>query len=1612
MRNSNNGENPFPGLRPFNSFETHLFFGRDGQSTELLKRLKRNHFLAVVGTSGSGKSSLVRAGLLPALQGGMMASAGSDWRIAVFRPGNNPIDNLAQALMSPEVFGSGEEKNADIELVTAETSLRRSSLGLVEVAQQAQMSLNKEQQPIFPEGANLLVVVDQFEELFRFKLISEEKSRLRQLAENESSQAEEEAPAAQPMAQAGTTRGDESLRAIRQGENFKEDAAAFVKLLLEAARQKETNIYVVLTMRSDYLGDCSQFWGLPEAINSGQYLIPRMTRDERRAAVTGPVGVRHAQITEPLINQLLNDAGDNPDQLPILQHALMRTWDYWTANRHDADALDLAHYNNIGGMAHALSLHADEAYESLSEPQKVIAEKVFKALTEKGDDNREIRRPMVLQDLCQVVLADVEEVKAVIEVFRQPGRSFLMPAEKLLTEDSLIDISHESLIRGWERLAAWVNEEARSATIYKRLAATALLYPEKEPPLRDPALQVALKWAEEANPNQAWAQRYHPAFEKAMAFLKESEEIRESEAADREKQLQNQLAQAKALADTTQKAIIAEQQRAQAQAKSARLFFWFTIILGVLLFVAVGTSVYAWTQKQKASASFEREREAKEVAVNAQRTAESLRSQAESQAQQISESLQREKGLKNDALKANKKATEARDQANKRAKEALAALDRANREHERAENQVQLAGLYQDTLNASAQGERAKAAEKLSEALPLIEKIEKTEADKSFQRRINALINIGNIYTGSAEKPTDEERVKAVESYDRLAVIHHALKSQPDEISWLEKSAELYENLAKEVKAESSDGAANYYTRAASYYADKIIPIYREQKNSDKLAATLVQAGNIYSELEDKKERKNAIKFYVEAASIYAAAKNLDDQSSTTIKIGKIYFDSDDIKDRDRAASFFDEAYTVYAEADSAHRAATLYEIAGIYARSDDKENKGIALEFYGALVPLLYSQAGNHDSEARSLIKGAELARQLEDDSEIVALYSKAAEVYHNSNKWQLEAETLRAFGKALRNSDKVELKQLAFKKYEDSANIYKEHDKTSDALSIYKEVTDLYRSSDDEQIKLKAASYYNEAAALYRKNIDRLNEVFTILKIGDLYRESKLTDEQPKAIQYYDQAVKVYHDDGNLKSEVSTLITIGDRYRTKEPQDKQKAEAYYERAVQVWRATSNLAEESDTLIQLGKQYQNSDTAEERPRARLYYDRALEVYGHVQDRAGISNTFIKIGQAYEEAKDKETAKKAPEFYDRAIQVYHSVNDLPGESSTWIEIGMLYERSGDKEKKKLAAEFYDKAIKTHRNAGDKPGEAATLIKLGDLYGAGDEDLRKKAINEYYAKALEIYKSINDRAGQATAYRSIGVVKSSLGNTASALSDLESARALYHEAGQRAGESETLIEIGKIYQKSEEVAEKNKGEASFKSAVQLHLDAGDRAGAAATLHKIGNFYDRSSEEEQVLKAADSYAREADLYKGLGQNVEEALALIKAGDTYGELENKELLPKAIGYYERAVKIYQQLGRPSGEATALTGFGNIYSSLEKPEEALSYYNKALLLLKTPETREQQAGVLSDMGEAYASIGDKPKAIESYTRAYQLYQAIGKRANASLAQSRIRQLKLPQRR
>jgi tetratricopeptide (TPR) repeat protein len=475
--------NPFPGLRPFEPDEDHLFFGREAEVDDLLRRLRFTRFLAIVGTSGCGKSSLVRSGLIPSLQSGAMAKATSSWRIAIMRPGQDPIGHLAAALDGPDVLGARAGELATTNRVMLEATLRRGGLGLVDAVRQARIA----------DLDNVLVLVDQFEELFRF-------------------------------------------RRSRQMDKPWDEAVAFVKLLLEAARQTEVPVFVALTMRSDFIGDCMIYPGLPQALNEGQYLVPRMTRDQLRSAITGPVAVADGRITPRLVLRLLNDVGDDQDDLPLLQHALMRTWDHWRQAGQSDDAIDLVNYEAIGTLTNALSMHAEEAYlETGSDRERRTTELLFRALTDTHSDPRGIRRPTPLSELATI--CEVEDVEAarLVEIFRRPGRSFLMPpAQVPLTSGVIVDLSHESLMRCWGRLIGWAAAERVSASLYTRLSREATWFEEGMAGLWDePELELGLRWRRENRPSAAWARRYDDAFDRANEFLNRSEQERNRKRAER-----------------------------------------------------------------------------------------------------------------------------------------------------------------------------------------------------------------------------------------------------------------------------------------------------------------------------------------------------------------------------------------------------------------------------------------------------------------------------------------------------------------------------------------------------------------------------------------------------------------------------------------------------------------------------------------------------------------------------------------------------------------------------------------------------------------------------------------------------------------------------------------------------------------------------------------------------------------------------------------------------------------------------------------------------------------------------------------------------------------------
>jgi len=475
---------PYPGLRSFRYDESDIFFGREAQTDQLLSRLADNRFLAVTGPSGCGKSSLVKAGMIPALRAGFMAEAGSRWRICELRPGDRPLGRLAQALASPDILGG--DRTDDESVAFTEATLRRGPLGLIEIVRGAEAL----------KDTTLLVMIDQFEEIFRYR---------ERIAVDE--------------------------------------ADAFVALLLASARQSEVPIYVIITMRSDYLGECAVFHGLPEAVSDSQYLTPRLTREDLELAIAGPARVFGEEVEPKLLNRLINDFGTDPDQLPLLQHALARLWSLCAASA-KPPVLTVEEYEAIGGLAAALSNHGDEVLAELMPEQQRIAEIMFRRLSGTENGKRDVRAPARVDEIAKIAAVDPGAVIAVADAFRRADRCFLAVPEGELDEHTLLDLSHESLIRQWRRLSGWVTDEAKSAEMYRRLRDWALRWEQGNAELwRGPDLASAIAWRQREALSEAWAERYgdRDQFDLAMKFLDASEQAQRAAAAAEEARRQQQL---------------------------------------------------------------------------------------------------------------------------------------------------------------------------------------------------------------------------------------------------------------------------------------------------------------------------------------------------------------------------------------------------------------------------------------------------------------------------------------------------------------------------------------------------------------------------------------------------------------------------------------------------------------------------------------------------------------------------------------------------------------------------------------------------------------------------------------------------------------------------------------------------------------------------------------------------------------------------------------------------------------------------------------------------------------------------------------------------------------
>jgi WD40 repeat protein/DNA-binding SARP family transcriptional activator len=388
------GEPPYRGLEYFDVDDAPRFFGRERLTARLVERVRAARLLAVVGASGSGKSSLVRAGLVAAMN--RDGPAGS--RAYVITPTAHPLEALALGLSA------------------ADSTLRSTAALIDDLAGEPRtlhlVALRLAGREHRHEGDGILLVVDQFEELF-------------------------------------TLCRDELER------------TAFVANLMTAVAMGGP-IGVVITLRADFYAHLAAYADLRSAVASEQEYIGPMTVDELRRSIIGPAEQGNWRLDAGLVDLIVHDLDDAPGALPLLSHALLETW-----HRRRGRELTVEGYGEAGGVRKAIARTADRLFkQELDAGEREIGRRLLLRLTELGDGTADTRRRVALREL--IPTSPPEAAAATSRVL-----SRLTDARLVTTGEHTAEVAHEALIREWPTLHGWLSEDREGLRMHRQITEAA-----------------------------------------------------------------------------------------------------------------------------------------------------------------------------------------------------------------------------------------------------------------------------------------------------------------------------------------------------------------------------------------------------------------------------------------------------------------------------------------------------------------------------------------------------------------------------------------------------------------------------------------------------------------------------------------------------------------------------------------------------------------------------------------------------------------------------------------------------------------------------------------------------------------------------------------------------------------------------------------------------------------------------------------------------------------------------------------------------------------------------------------------------------------------------------
>ena len=429
---------PYRGLEAFRPEDAPFFFGRENLTGWLVSALRREvraplgvRFLGVLGPSGSGKSSIVLAGMVASLRAGHIE--GSDrWPVAIVRPADDPLKALTEKiipLLRQEVRlnASVSEFKEQEELLDAMLSDREEAATALD--RYVGLKFSGE-----PDGRRLVIVVDQFEEVFTLR----------------------------PQ--------DERAR-----DRFEKTRRAFFANLLHAAAALGGRVAVLLTLRSDFVGDCALFEQLGAVLGAHQEMVGPMNRAELRAAIQRPAWLVGSEAEPSLTERLVADVERQPGALPMLQFALTEVW-----KKRDVRRMTLKAYIELGrdekgqerGIEGVLDNRANEIYDKLTPEDRKLCRRLLVRLVQLGEGTEDTKRRMSIRELQTGEPARADAVRKLVRALASPDAR-LLTTDRTDANDGTVEVANEALIRGWTRLRRWIDAERVSLRTYRRLSEAA-----------------------------------------------------------------------------------------------------------------------------------------------------------------------------------------------------------------------------------------------------------------------------------------------------------------------------------------------------------------------------------------------------------------------------------------------------------------------------------------------------------------------------------------------------------------------------------------------------------------------------------------------------------------------------------------------------------------------------------------------------------------------------------------------------------------------------------------------------------------------------------------------------------------------------------------------------------------------------------------------------------------------------------------------------------------------------------------------------------------------------------------------------------------------------------